>query len=126
MGKNEPRDVKPAGLFQNAARPTGKTQLHDFHEVIAIVLVTVRAGFEFDGATLAPDGRHDPATGLLRMYYPTVIHDALYVFLPDTPFSRREIDRIFRDMMRQAGFRPVWLYFGAVRTLGGVFVRLTR
>lgn len=88
--------------------------------------VTVRAGFEFDGASFAPDGKRDPVTRLPRMYYPALVHDALYVFLPSTPLSRAEIDRIFREMMHAAGFRPAWLYFVAVRSLGGLFVRLTR
>jgi hypothetical protein len=88
--------------------------------------ITVRAGFEFDGSTFSPDGRRDRATGKPRMYYPALVHDALYVFLPHTPFSRREIDDIFLRMMREAGFRPAWLYFGMVRALGGVFVKVTR
>jgi hypothetical protein len=88
--------------------------------------ITVRAGFQFDGSTFSPDGRRDPQTGKPRMYYPALVHDALYVFLPHTPLSRREIDDIFKRMMREAGFRPAWLYFAAVRALGGVFVKVTR
>lgn len=75
-------------------------------------------GYAWDGATFAPD--------FPQLYYPTLVHDALYQFLPHTPMSRKEIDDIFLRQMQEANFKLAKIYYRAVRWFGGVFVALTR
>jgi len=55
------------------------------------------------------------------------LHDALCQFLRDgLPLSRREVDRCFLALLAESGFRPRWLYYGAVRTFGIIVVPIER
>lgn len=85
-------------------------------------LITIYAGFEFDGASFAPDGKIDAATGKPRAYYPALVHDVLYKHYPAHGIPRSEIDKVFLRMLRDYGFKPAWLYFSAVKLLGGVYL----
>lgn len=80
--------------------------------------IFIPKGYSWDGATLAPD--------FPELYYPTLVHDALYQFLPHTPMSRKEIDDIFLKMMQEENFKYAKIYYRAVRWFGGIFVKLTR
>lgn len=81
-------------------------------------LLTVFKGYAWDGATSAPD--------YPEIYYATLVHDALYQFLPKTPMSRKQIDDIFLKMMLENNFKYARIYYRAVRWFGGIFVKLTR
>lgn len=81
-------------------------------------ILTVFEGYAWDGATLAPD--------YAEIYYATLVHDALYQFLPNTPMSRKAIDDIFLKMMQENNFKYAKIYYRAVRWFGGIFVALTR
>ena len=80
--------------------------------------IRITKGYSWDGATLAPDFK--------ELYYPTLVHDALYQFLPNTPFSRKEIDDLFLRQMQEENFKLAKVYYRAVRLFGGIFVKLTR
>jgi hypothetical protein len=80
--------------------------------------IVVSKGYAWDGTTLSPDFK--------STYYASLLHDALYQFLNrGNPLSRKEIDCIFRDIMKRDGFKLAGLYYGAVRAFGGIFVKLT-
>ena len=97
---------------------------------------TIKAGYSHDGASPklclfgrvigTPDGKIDELTGVPITYHATLVHDALYQFLPHTPYSRKSIDDLFLDMLREADFQYAKLYHTAVRLFGGIFVKLTR
>ena len=81
-------------------------------------------GTIWDGATAVPDGREDPnKEGYPILWLATLIHDLGYMFMhdPDFPYSRREIDDMFRDLMEQAGFKFTVVYYLGVRWFGGVW-----
>jgi hypothetical protein len=70
-----------------------------------------------------PDGYRD-----IYMDYPitsmaSLIHDAFYQYLHVIPFKKVEVDRIFKDLLKVAGFRFWPVYYTAVRLFGGHFVR---
>jgi hypothetical protein len=88
--------------------------------------ITIFAGFRFDGATLVPDGRIDPATGLPRTYFAALVHDVLYIEFPKHGIPRRQIERLFLRMLREANFKPAWLYYAGTSIFGGVFLKLAR
>jgi hypothetical protein len=81
-------------------------------------ILTVFKDYAWDGTTMSPD--------FTETYYPALVHDALYQFLPKTPMSRKAIDDIFLKMMLENNFKYARIYYRAVRWFGGVFVKLTR
>jgi len=74
-----------------------------------------------------PDGVPNVKTKKPKTYYASLLHDALYQFL-DTqlPVKRASADGIFLEILTRDGFGPRWVYFIAVRVLGGAFRRFTR
>lgn len=74
-------------------------------------LASIPEGYSWDGATCAPDG---------GLYLATLVHDVLYQFrfTRDFPFSRRECDIAFLDLMRIARFPLAPVYYRAVRWFG--------
>lgn len=89
-------------------------------------IITVFAGFEFDGATLVPDGRIDPSTGLPRTYFAALVHDVLYIEFPKHQIPRREIERLFYRMLKEADFKFAKLYFWGTSVFGGIFLKINR
>ena len=77
---------------------------------------TIREGYSWDGATCVPDG---------GLYLATLNHDTDYQFLRTQhfPFSRRECDDAFLDLMKLARFPLALAYWQGVRKLGGFFSR---
>jgi hypothetical protein len=80
-------------------------------------LMTISAGYSWDGASCAPD-------------FPAVLaasgaHDALIQFrhVPCFPLTKHEIDRVFRGLMSR-NFIPRWIYWAAVRVFGGIYAGL--
>lgn len=74
-----------------------------------------------------PDGVPNRKTRRPKTYYASLLHDALYQFLAcGVPLSRREIDRVFLDLMTRDSFGPRYLYYAVVRLLGGFSLWVTR
>lgn len=120
----------PAKKTVSFADDTGKVRLEILHQGI----IKVNAGYAWDGCSPkfkigdlmllgTPDGVPDPATGLPKTYYASLVHDALYQFMDDPrmPYSRKEMDEIFHDILIDVGFSFSNLYYYGVRCFGGVF-----
>ena len=77
-------------------------------------LLTIVKGYSWDGATCAPDFNQQLAA---------LVHDVLYQFLHTEhfPFSRRECDDAFYDLMKLSKFPLARVYRRAVRIFGGHF-----
>ena len=81
----------------------------------------------FDILIGTPDGVVHAGTGRPKTYYASLIHDALYQFLPDgLPLRRRDADRCFRMLLAESHFAPRWLYWLVVRAIGWIVWRATR
>lgn len=98
---------------------------------------TIMEGYAWDGCSPkfcvwdillgTPDGVVHAQTGRPKTYYASMVHDALYQFLPDgLPLKRRHADRFFFRLMEESEFAPRWIYWGAVSIFGGVIWRATR
>lgn len=96
--------------------------------------ITVIADYAWDGCSPkikvmdwvylgTPDGTMDWATGKPVTWEASMIHDALYQFRQhaDMPFTRRDMDEIFRDILRQKGFSLSTIYFWGVRLFGSAY-----
>lgn len=81
----------------------------------------------FDILLGTPDGVVDARSGRPKTYHASLVHDALYQFVPDgLPLTRRQADGCFLRLMRETGFRPRGVYYVAVRLFGGFVRRATR
>lgn len=110
--------------------------------VIRLVLekggrVTVMRGYAWNGCSPKyclfdillgpPEGVVDSRTGRPKTFHASLVHDALYQFVPDgLPLTRRQADRCFLWLLEETGFRPRILYYLAVRALGWLVRRGTR
>ena len=76
--------------------------------------MTIAEGYSWDGATMVPD---------CGLYLETLVHDVLYQFRATEhfPFSRRECDDAFLDLMKLAKFPLALVYWRGVRMFGGAF-----
>jgi hypothetical protein len=94
--------------------------------------ITVTRGYAWDGCTPkvclfdiligVPDGVVHARTGRPKTYYASLVHDALYQFLPDgLPLTRYHADEFFLRLMAESDFGPRRIYWLAVRTFGGLF-----
>ena len=99
--------------------------------------ITVTSGYAWDGCTPktfllnlvvgTPDGVVDTRTGWPRTYHASLVHDALYQFLPDgLPLTRAQADRCFLELMKETDFVLRYLYYAAVRLFGGFTLPVTR
>jgi hypothetical protein len=111
----------------------GKTRL----VISAEGRITVTRGYAWDGCTPktclldivigTPDGVVFLPTGQPKTYYASLVHDALYQFLPDgLPLTRAQADRCFLLLMTESAFAPRHLYYLAVRAFGWLTLPLTR
>ena len=100
-------------------------------------LITVTRGYSWDGCTPkfyfldlvfgTPDGVVDKRTGRPKTYYASLIHDALYQFLPDgLPLSRAQADECFLRLMTDSQFALRHVYWLAVRIFGWLTLPITR
>jgi hypothetical protein len=81
----------------------------------------------FDVLFGTPDGVVDSRTRKPKTYYASLVHDALYQFLPDgVPLTRKQADGCFLRLMNETGFAPRYLYHLAVRIFGGLFAQVGR
>jgi Protein of unknown function (DUF1353) len=99
--------------------------------------ITVTKGYAWDGCTPKfcvfdlvvgiPDGVIDSRTRRPKTYHASLVHDALYQFVPDgLPLTRHDADRCFLRLMEETGFVFRYVYFGAVWIFGGLFRRALR
>lgn len=99
--------------------------------------ITVTRGYAWDGCTPkfcifdiligVPDGVVHARTGRPKTYYASLIHDALYRFLPNgLPLTRVHANRFFLRLMEESEFAPRWIYWIAVWLFGGLFRRVAR
>lgn len=100
-------------------------------------LIVVTRGYAWDGCTPkvcvldlvlgTPDGVVSSRTGRPKTYHASLVHDALYQFLPDgLPLTRAQADRCFLLLMSETGFRLRYVYYLAVRALGWLVLDMTR
>lgn len=99
--------------------------------------MTIMKGYAWDGCTPkvclldvllgTPDGAVFAVTGRPKTYYASLLHDALYQFLPDDlPLTRAQCDECFLRLMERDGFALRHVYYAAVRIFGGLSRRITR
>lgn len=104
--------------------------------------ITIMKGYSWDGCTPkfslidllvigTPDGILSDKTGKPKAYYASLVHDALYQFLPDLPddnkiYTRKMADDIFLQILEDAKFMPRKLYWLAVRIFGGLFMNMRK
>lgn len=92
----------------------------------------ITSGYAWDGCTPkfrvgdlgyigTPDGTCDSRTGFPKTRFASLVHDCLYQYYGTHGIPRRTIDRIFLKMLQEAHFSWAWLYYRAVRLLGGWF-----
>jgi len=76
--------------------------------------MSIREGYSWDGCTIVPD---------IGQHLPSVLHDALYQWrlTEHFPFTRRECDDAFLDLMKLSGFPLALVYWRGVRVFGGLF-----
>lgn len=81
----------------------------------------------FDFLVGTPEGVVHARTEKRKTYFASLVHDALYQFLPEgLPYSRRDADRFFLVLLGEGEFAPRWPYWAAVRLFGGFVRRATR
>jgi hypothetical protein len=96
--------------------------------------ITVMRGYSWNGCSPkfcvfdiligTPDGVVHARTGRPKAYYASLLHDALYQFLPlAAPFTRGDADRCFLRLLAESDFAPRYVYWLAVRAFGWI-VRL--
>jgi len=77
--------------------------------------LTIRAGYAWNGNTLAPDTR--------RNLLASGVHDACYQCSAAAgfPLTREQADLIYLGILRGSGFMFAGMYHCAVRRFGGIF-----
>ena len=94
--------------------------------------ITIRAGYVWDGCSPkiriwdldflgTPDGTMDPETGKRKCFYGTCIHDPLYKFSKDIPFTRKQVDGFMLDLFQKSKFSCARIYYIVVRALGWLY-----
>lgn len=80
-------------------------------------------GIIWDGATGVPDGDEDPKKpGFPVTWLASLCHDVGLAYLDDDfPHTKKEIDKIFYKLLRQANFKYAWVYYAGVRTFGSIW-----
>ena len=99
--------------------------------------VTVTNGYAWNGCSPkfcfcdillgTPEGVVDAETEKPKTYYASLVHDALYQFLPDgLPITRFDADLCFLALMDETDFRPRLSYYLVVRLFGGLVLSWER
>ena len=113
----------------------GKEWLH----ISEAGVITVRKNYAWDGCTPklrifdwfyigTPDGTMTKKTGKPKTYYASLIHDALYQFIDEVemPFTRKQMDRMFLQILSVNEYSLAHIYYGGVRVAGGLYRQLRR
>lgn len=84
----------------------------------------------FDLLLGTPDGAVFQGTGKPKTFYASLVHDALYQFLPEmprgNPLNRAQADQCFLLLMGEHDFALRYVYYLAVRVFGGLTRPVTR
>ena len=91
--------------------------------------ITVTRGYAWNGCSPkiclfdivfgTPEGVVDSRTARPKTYYASLVHDALYQFVPvGIALTRAECDCCFLKLMHATGFRPRYLYYIVVWLFG--------
>jgi hypothetical protein len=67
-----------------------------------------------------PDGQLDYGTEKPITYYASMTHEMLYQFKREVPLSRKDCDRLFYLILKDAGFLWSGVYYFFVRVFNGV------
>jgi len=70
-----------------------------------------------------PDGYRDYRMELPLTWIASLVHDAFYQYLHVIPLKKAEVDKIFRDLLKTAGFKFWPIYYYLVRLFGGHFIK---
>ena len=99
--------------------------------------ITIRKNYSWDGCTPkfsildlfifgTPDGIRTGREHKPKTYYASLVHDALYQFIPEmedkTIITRKNADDFFYRMLKERDFALRGLYWLAVRALGEPFM----
>ena len=132
------RDKKGIWIFKTSETYTYKSTIKD-HEFSARWLkiysdgrIEIPKEYTWDGCTPkfnildifiigTPDGIISRETGKPKTYFASMIHDALYQYYKWQTISRKEIDLLFLQMMRENEFKLAILYYIAVWIFGRFF-----
>jgi len=71
----------------------------------------------------SPDGYRDIYMDLPITGKASLVHDAFYQYLHVIPVKKADVDKLFRDMLKEAGFALWPIYYTAVKYLGGLGVK---
>lgn len=99
-----------------------------------IVKGTFDRGYAWDGCT-PKVGFIDNTFGILdgrihhfkkadykpKAYYASMVHDVLYQYKRCAPITRKEADKIFLDLLKEADYMWALPYYWAVRSFGWIF-----
>lgn len=96
--------------------------------------ITITRGYAWNGCSPkllvldllfgTPEGAVHARTERPKTYYASMVHDALYQFLPKgLPLTRRQADAIFLRLLRESDFSPAVVYWLAVRLFGSLVSR---
>lgn len=100
-------------------------------------VITVTRGYAWDGCTPkfclldlvvgTPDGVVYLGSGFPKTYHASLVHDALYQFLPHgLPLTRKQADQCFLLLMAESEFTLRYIYYLAVRCFGWLTLPITR
>jgi hypothetical protein len=100
------------------------------YEIVAGVW-TIFAGYVWDGATWVPDGDPDPARPNFPVTWKaTLIHDIGYSglrkFGKAFPYTRKQLDVLFREKLKEVNFKYANAYYWGVRRFGKYFINYAR
>lgn len=70
-----------------------------------------------------PDGYQDIDMTLPITGKASLVHDAFYQYLHIIPVKKADVDKLFRDMLKEADFALWPIYYIAVKYLGGLGVK---
>jgi hypothetical protein len=87
----------------------------------------LKKGINWDGTTVVPDGRPDAEIPTYPITWrASLCHDMGYYTLnrdKSFPYTRKEVDKVFLQLMLESGFKYAYLYYWGVRKFGGFFLR---
>ncbi len=100
------------------------------------LLASQEKGYAWDGCSPkinflditwgTPDGLLDTKTLKPKTYFASMIHDILYQYKAFHQISRKESDKLFYKMLKDANFKLAGLYYAGVRIGGGFFGKWNR
>ena len=97
----------------------------------------IKYGFNWNGASGVPDGSTiddysipvlSSTTKVPITWLASLIHDASYTYMDDAnfPYTRKELDIYFRQLLKDCGFKYSNLYWWGVRKLGKLFHTISK